>query len=159
MTKTAFGIGIAALAVMGLAVGWAWAAGCGGCGGSGHAGHTMATAAKEDKAPAASAAHHLQALEDRITAALTAAQDGDAKTAAAELTKAKHLLAALKAELQPAGAPVNDRCPIMGGKVNPKLTRTFEGKTVGFCCPGCFPKWDNLTDAEKKAKLAAATTH
>lgn len=186
MTKTTVGLGIVTLAVVGLAAGWAWAAGCGGCGGGHarhatataakaeqapaasaaggcggcggkHAGHATPTVAKAEKAPAASPAHHLQALEDRLTAALAAAESGDAKAAAAELAKAKHLLGALKAQI--ADVPANDRCPIMGGKVNPKLTRSFEGKTVGFCCAGCFPKWDNLSDAEKKAKLGAQAAH
>ncbi|MFO7445793.1 MAG: efflux RND transporter periplasmic adaptor subunit [Ignavibacteriaceae bacterium] len=32
----------------------------------------------------------------------------------------------------------NKVCPVLGGKVNPKVeTVLFEGKTIGFCCPGC----------------------
>ena len=54
---------------------------------------------------------------------------------------------------EPAAKPVNTVCPIMGGKVNPSLTRQFSGKTVGFCCGGCLPKWDKLSDDEKQAKL------
>ncbi|MFP4107340.1 MAG: efflux RND transporter periplasmic adaptor subunit, partial [Phycisphaerae bacterium] len=59
-----------------------------------------------------------------------------------------------------AAAPVNTTCPIMGGKVankdiDPDLTRTFDGKTVGFCCAGCPQQWDELSDAEKREKLAA----
>jgi hypothetical protein len=57
-----------------------------------------------------------------------------------------------------AGKPVNTACPIMDGKVDPdntpaKLTRTFQGKTIGFCCAGCPPKWDKLSDEEKAEKL------
>lgn len=56
-----------------------------------------------------------------------------------------------------AGAVVNTRCPIMGGKVNPAVsTRTQDGRKVGFCCRGCPPAWDKLTDEQKKAKLQAA---
>jgi hypothetical protein len=56
---------------------------------------------------------------------------------------------------------VNTKCPIMGGKVDPdkvpaKLTRTHKDRKVGFCCGGCLPKWDDLSDAEKDAKLKAA---
>ncbi|MCG3181437.1 MAG: hypothetical protein BIFFINMI_03831 [Phycisphaerae bacterium] len=53
--------------------------------------------------------------------------------------------------------PANARCPMMGGSVHASAgTRQFEGKTVGFCCPGCPAKWDQLTDAQKKAKLTAS---
>ncbi len=56
----------------------------------------------------------------------------------------------------------NIRCPIMpGSTINPervpaKLTRTFEGQKIGFCCGGCPEKWDDLTDDAKHAKLASA---
>ena len=53
---------------------------------------------------------------------------------------------------------VNAKCPIMGGKVNPKVeARTLEGKKVGFCCPKCPPKWDKLSEKQKRAKLAEVT--
>lgn len=60
------------------------------------------------------------------------------------------------------GAAVNTRCPIMGGKVDPKtvpasLTRQYKGKTIGFCCGGCPPQWDKLSDEEKDKKLEAIT--
>lgn len=53
---------------------------------------------------------------------------------------------------------VNDRCPIMGGKIDPAkvpaaLTREFNGHKVGFCCGGCPAAWDKLSDTEKQAKL------
>jgi hypothetical protein len=59
------------------------------------------------------------------------------------------------------GKVVNARCPIMGGKLDrdnvpASLTRTFNGQKVGFCCGGCLPKWDKLSDEEKTAKLKAA---
>jgi hypothetical protein len=46
----------------------------------------------------------------------------------------------------------------MGGAVNPakvpdNLYRIHKGRGVGFCCPGCMPKWDKLSDAEKDAML------
>lgn len=57
-------------------------------------------------------------------------------------------------------AVVNQACPIMGSKIDPQavpanLTRTYEGKKVGFCCAGCPAQWDELDAAEKEAKLAA----
>jgi len=53
----------------------------------------------------------------------------------------------------PAAKPVNTTCPIMGGKVNPSLTRQFKGQTVGFCCGMCPGQWDKLNDQDKQAKL------
>ena len=61
---------------------------------------------------------------------------------------------------QAAANFVNDRCPIMStNKINPttvteKLTRTYDGKKVAFCCAGCPTAWDKLSDTEKTAKLA-----
>ncbi len=57
---------------------------------------------------------------------------------------------------------VNLRCPIMGtpivpGNVTPDLTREYKGQKVAFCCSMCPPAWDKLTDAEKDAKLKAAS--
>ena len=57
------------------------------------------------------------------------------------------------ATTQPAAKPVNSVCPIMGGKVNPSLTRQFKGQTVGFCCGMCPGQWDKLNDQEKQAKI------
>ena len=53
---------------------------------------------------------------------------------------------------------VNDRCPVMGGKIDPGkvpagLTREFKGQKVGFCCGGCPATWDKLPEPEKQAKL------
>jgi len=53
--------------------------------------------------------------------------------------------------------PVNTVCPIMGGEVTPEGGWTLrQGKTVGFCCEGCNPKWEKLSDEEKAKKLAAS---
>ena len=56
---------------------------------------------------------------------------------------------------------VNARCPIMGTPIDPakvpaELTRTYKGQQVAFCCAGCPTEWDELSDEEKDAKLAAA---
>ena len=66
------------------------------------------------------------------------------------------------ATAQPAEkvATVNDKCPMMGGKVpkaavSPALVREFKGQKIGFCCSGCLDPWDILSEIEKAAKLAA----
>ena len=55
----------------------------------------------------------------------------------------------------------NTKCPIMGrtidlAKVQPQFIREFQGKKVAFCCGGCIPTWEALTDAEKAQKLVEA---
>ncbi len=56
----------------------------------------------------------------------------------------------------------NIRCPIMTkNKIDPKkvdasLIREFKGQKVAFCCGGCPPAWDKLSDEDKVTKLAAA---
>ena len=55
----------------------------------------------------------------------------------------------------------NVNCPMMTGnkidpaKVTKDLERTHKGQDVAFCCPGCPPAWDKLSDEEKDAKLKA----
>lgn len=54
----------------------------------------------------------------------------------------------------------NVKCPMMGTKLDPakvpaSLTREFEGKKVGFCCPGCPEGWDKLSAEQKRQKLTA----
>lgn len=36
----------------------------------------------------------------------------------------------------------NKICPVMGGKVNPKIFTEYEGKKVYFCCPGCVSQFE-----------------
>jgi len=51
----------------------------------------------------------------------------------------------------------NKVCPIMGGEVTAEGgTIEWNGKLIGFCCPGCEPKWEKLSDEEKSEKLAEA---
>lgn len=51
----------------------------------------------------------------------------------------------------------NEVCPIMGGEVTAEGgTVEWNGKQIGFCCPGCEEKWEALSDEEKSEKLAAA---
>lgn len=57
-----------------------------------------------------------------------------------------------------AAAVVNNRCPIMGNKIDPAkvpadLIVDFGGKKVGFCCAGCPAAWNKLDDAKKKEAL------
>jgi hypothetical protein len=82
----------------------------------------------------------------------------------AKAEKVKSAMPAPPAEDKSSAAPaeiVNTVCPIMGTKIDPdkvpaKLTRRFQGKTVGFCCAGCPAAWDKLSDEAKTEKLQAA---
>ena len=57
-----------------------------------------------------------------------------------------------------AATPVNALCPIMGHEVNAEgKSTTWKGQTIGFCCDGCLPKWDALSDEDRAAKLAEAS--
>lgn len=48
----------------------------------------------------------------------------------------------------------NTNCPIMGSPVKAGGgSAEWNGKTVGFCCPGCVKKWDALSGDEKAQKL------
>lgn len=56
---------------------------------------------------------------------------------------------------------VNSLCPVMGtlldrNNVPELLTRQFQGKKVGFCCPKCPVTWDKLSDSEREEKLQIA---
>ena len=52
---------------------------------------------------------------------------------------------------------VNLLCPMTGSVVVPSVaTRSFEGRTVGFACRMCPGKWDKLSLADKRARLAGA---
>ncbi|NRA96078.1 MAG: hypothetical protein HRU14_07700 [Planctomycetes bacterium] len=50
----------------------------------------------------------------------------------------------------------NAKCPMMQKPIdtNTEAAPWKDGKKVGFCCPGCLPKWNALSDEEKAAKLA-----
>lgn len=32
-------------------------------------------------------------------------------------------------------------CPVMGGKIDPKVYTDYNGRRVYFCCPGCIEKF------------------
>jgi len=97
------------------------------------------------------------ALKD-LSAAEAAIKAGEKKTALVELAKVRKVLEGLQARVKPAagGGIVNTFCPMMGGKVNPKVATAYKDGKVGFCCPGCIPKWNKLSGAAKAKKLAAA---
>jgi YHS domain-containing protein len=42
-----------------------------------------------------------------------------------------------EAEKKEAPKPINKKCPVEGGDVDPAVTIQHEGKTIGFCCAGC----------------------
>jgi hypothetical protein len=96
------------------------------------------------------------ALKD-LSAAEAAIKAGEKKTALAELAKVRKVLEALRARVKPAAdGIVNSFCPMMGGKVNPKVVTAYKDGKVGFCCAMCIPKWNKLSGAAKAKKLAAA---
>lgn len=107
------------------------------------------------------------AVIDQLEAAQKAIEDGDPEDAAEKLSAGIETLGQFqkrmkKMSAEATGKPVNTSCPIMGEKIDPddtpeKLTRTFQGKTVGFCCKMCPEKWDELDDEEKEEKLKKVT--
>ena len=45
----------------------------------------------------------------------------------------------------------------MGGTVDADgELASFNGKTIGFCCPGCKPKWEAWDTAKKAAFVSAS---
>jgi hypothetical protein len=50
----------------------------------------------------------------------------------------------------------NTKCPFTGGKVNPAVTSTHDGHTIGFCCAGCKGKFDKMDDAHQHAMMEKA---
>jgi YHS domain-containing protein len=42
---------------------------------------------------------------------------------------------------QPAKQVVNKLCPVGKEDVDPKVTIDYKGKTIGFCCEDCIPKF------------------
>lgn len=117
----------------------------------------------------AGAGRHIHMALTHLAAVEAAVKNGHKEVALKELAKAREMLVQLQGKLKDADKSshaaakfVNVRCPIMAGnaidpaKVTAKLTRTYKGKKVAFCCNGCPVKWDKLTDEEKHAKLMAA---
>ncbi len=67
--------------------------------------------------------------------------------------------AAVPATAPAVSAFANTRCPIMASnkidpaKVPDNLIREHKGQKVAFCCGGCPPAWDKLSDEAKDAAL------
>lgn len=108
---------------------------------------------------------HLPAALASIEKAVKAVEADNKTVALDELQKAQRTLATVSQALAKHVKPtfVNTRCPIMGPPVNPKkvtknLIRDYKGQKVAFCCAGCPSAWDKLTDLQKQAKLAKAST-
>ena len=97
-----------------------------------------------------------------VTAALLAGslacskEPGPAKTASGT-SGASGAVAATPAAAPATAAmakPINANCPIGGEPIEADGgTATFKGQTIGFCCPKCAPKFNELDDAGKLAAL------
>lgn len=57
-----------------------------------------------------------------------------------------------------AAMSVNKTCPIGGHKAVASKTVAYKGKTIGFCCSDCIESFNEMTEAEKDAVLAKAST-
>ena len=78
-------------------------------------------------------------------------------SAPTETTDSAQPSATETAAAESSAATDNKNCPIMGHAVSAEGgSTTWNGKTIGFCCDGCKPKFEALSDDEKAAKLAAA---
>ncbi len=52
---------------------------------------------------------------------------------------------------------VNTKCPIMPSHAaKAKTVADFNGQKVGFCCAGCLPDWNKMSDEQKAAAVKAA---
>lgn len=55
---------------------------------------------------------------------------------------------------KPAPKPINKTCPVEDGhEIDPKVTYTFNGKVIGFCCADCIDEFKK--DPEKYMKKIA----
>ncbi len=103
----------------------------------------------------------------RLDEASRALKAGDKKAASQAIAEARKLVATSHKAMElrkaaPKKGPVNTRCPIMGGKIDPEkvpaaLVRSYNGQKVGFCCGSCPMAWEKLTDAQKDAALKKST--
>jgi hypothetical protein len=117
----------------------------------------------QPKADASLRAIHAQqvpALQEAVGRAIQQLQAGQQQEALTEMQQVKASLEALRQALGKHVGPIflNDRCPIMGARIDPEktpaeLTRVYGQGQVAFCCAGCPAQWARLTAAEKAAKL------
>ena len=97
-------------------------------------------------------------LLDDAVSDIDAGNTADAKM---KIVKAKMMLSEMQMaqkECMEKMPTCNAFCPISGKQIDmmntpENLTRMYNGKKVGFCCPACLPRWENLTETEKDAKL------
>lgn len=55
-----------------------------------------------------------------------------------------------------ARAETKPTCPIMKSSVDkpdPKMATVYKGKTFYYCCPGCKPAFEKMSDKEKVALM------
>ncbi|MCC6676606.1 MAG: hypothetical protein IT436_05635 [Phycisphaerales bacterium] len=83
-----------------------------------------------------------------VLAAAMAGCSSEQKTTAKAETKAE----------APAAMSVNKTCPIGGHAAVASKTVAYKGKTIGFCCSDCIESFNGMSEAEKDAVLAKATT-
>lgn len=51
----------------------------------------------------------------------------------------------------------NAKCPMKGEALEPgSPTCDYNGQKIGFCCSTCMKAFQGLSDADKKAKVAAS---
>ena len=56
-----------------------------------------------------------------------------------------------------AAKAINANCVMQQDRaVDPDVTVTFEGTTVGFCCNKCAGKFETMTTEDKQAAVAKA---
>lgn len=93
----------------------------------------------------------------RLTLTAVLAATMLAACAARQQTAAEHEAECL--EIKPGAlTSVNKMCVVVNSHpVNPQMkTVDWKGQEVGFCCAGCVPRWEKMSDAQKDAALAQA---
>jgi len=105
-------------------------------------------------------AKQLPAIEATVQRAIRNLEAGRSQVALAELKRVQSALTAVHKALGQHVKPkfANTVCPIMGAPINPNkvaanLVREYQGQKVAFCCAGCPAAWDQLSEADKTAKL------
>lgn len=68
-------------------------------------------------------------------------------------------MAPAQAPAAQSAVPVNKMCPIGGHDVDPKLTASYQGKTIAFCCEGCVEEFAGMDDSGKANLLAKASAN
>lgn len=58
----------------------------------------------------------------------------------------------------PAAMSINKTCPVGGHAAVASKTVSYKGKTIGFCCADCVESFNKMSEAEKDAVLAKAST-